>query len=526
MSNILDDDKNTKISDYVTANIKDGEKYMEDNMPVVLYRLIQYSIKNTLNNECGNEKADELFRKAGYRAADFICENISDNLCDINNFFNEIQKKFEYFRIGIIKIESWSNEKIVVTVSENQDYSDLPILDKTICVYEEGMVAGILENYTHKKYKVKGIDCSATGVRVCKFEAEPEEKLNNLKEDENKDENKDKNKDILFEFLRDMIYNSNTSIPDEKDIQPENLKLFKGLKKLYFLLNDYKKIAEAMSNGIFPDEKLIEQNPLCSPIKSLEANLKHLVWQTKKVAEGDYSQKVYFMGEFSDSFNMMLKQLNQREIMKKEELKKIKYENQNLHDTNNMLVEISDQMADIILIISTDNKLIYSNFNEINKNNSDKKTFKCLFNKIINSDTHDKQWEVFLETENKYFGISSFKSRKDNQDVYFHIAEDITSKRFKEKNLEEKAYKDDITGIYNRRYLLMKMKDWVSKKIKFTLCFFDLDNLKYINDTYGHVYGDSYIKEVVSIISSSIRENDIFARIGGDEFAILFKNCE
>lgn len=322
-----------------------------------------------------------------------------------------------------------------------------------------------------------------------------------------------------------MIYDSETNIPDETNISDEDLKLFKDLKMLHFWLKDYRKTVKDISNGIFTNEKLISQNPLCNPIQKLEVNLRHLTWQVKRIAEGDYSQKTYFMGAFSDYFNRMTDQLRERKI-KLDELLKVSAENQNLHDANEMYINVMNQISGFIFIISKDNELIYSNTDKFGAGSYEKKICECVLKKIIDTDINSKQWEVFLESEKRYFNISSFKSSLNHEDVYVHIAEDITFERLKEKSLEEKAYKDDFTGIYNRRYFLMEMKDWASKEIKFTLCFFDLDNLKYINDNFGHIYGDSYIKEVVSIVSNSVSEDDIFARLGGDEFAILFKNCD
>lgn len=55
-----------------------------------------------------------------------------------------------------------------------------------------------------------------------------------------------------------------------------------------------------------------------------------------------------------------------------------------------------------------------------------------------------------------------------------------------------------------------------------TLCYLDLDGLKYVNDTYGHLEGDSYIQNFVELIKANFRSEDTFARIGGDEFCLVF----
>ena len=58
---------------------------------------------------------------------------------------------------------------MVLTVGEDLDCSGIPITDETVCYYDEGFIAGILEVYTGKKYHVREIDCWANGDRVCRF---------------------------------------------------------------------------------------------------------------------------------------------------------------------------------------------------------------------------------------------------------------------------------------------------------------------------------------------------------------------
>lgn len=77
-------------------------------------------------------------------------------------------------------IEEADEEKLqfVLTVSEDLDCSGLPIFGETVCDYDEVFIAGILEEYTGKKFMVKEVDCWATGDRTCRFEAKPIEAFN------------------------------------------------------------------------------------------------------------------------------------------------------------------------------------------------------------------------------------------------------------------------------------------------------------------------------------------------------------
>jgi diguanylate cyclase (GGDEF)-like protein len=101
--------------------------------------------------------------------------------------------------------------------------------------------------------------------------------------------------------------------------------------------------------------------------------------------------------------------------------------------------------------------------------------------------------------------------------------------------LEESVYKlhqlsitDNLTNIYNRRYFLEISKNFVAKasreKNKVSLLMLDVDYFKSVNDNYGHQAGDFVLIYLVKEINKTIRENDIFARVGGEEFTILLSN--
>ena len=92
--------------------------------------------------------------------------------------------------------------------------------------------------------------------------------------------------------------------------------------------------------------------------------------------------------------------------------------------------------------------------------------------------------------------------------------------------LKVKANQDALTGIGNRYFFFEKMTELLAANENLILCYCDLDHLKYINDEYGHTEGDNYIRQFVQIVKSHIRSEDIFARIGGDEFCIVLRGCK
>ena len=89
-----------------------------------------------------------------------------------------------------------------------------------------------------------------------------------------------------------------------------------------------------------------------------------------------------------------------------------------------------------------------------------------------------------------------------------------------------KALTDAVTGLYNRNYWeqIISGATFQPRTQNFSLILIDVDNLKEINDTYGHIAGDKAIKIVAKAIKRSIRKEDLGIRYGGDEFMILFNN--
>ncbi|MFH1898007.1 MAG: GGDEF domain-containing response regulator [Candidatus Desantisbacteria bacterium] len=91
--------------------------------------------------------------------------------------------------------------------------------------------------------------------------------------------------------------------------------------------------------------------------------------------------------------------------------------------------------------------------------------------------------------------------------------------------LKSMAFLDELTMLYNRRGFLtfaqQELKFAHRKKIEMVLLFMDIDNMKMINDTFGHKEGDLILVEFSTILKRTFRESDIIARLGGDEFVIL-----
>ena len=118
----------------------------------------------------------------------------------------------------------------------------------------------------------------------------------------------------------------------------------------------------------------------------------------------------------------------------------------------------------------------------------------------------------------------------ENEVALYSAFKDITAQKKHEQALFEKAVLDPLTGCYNRR----QFQELAMKEIRrawrydsqFCLMMMDIDHFKRVNDTYGHAFGDEVLKMMARVCKQALRETDIFARFGGEEFIVLLTNTD
>ena len=107
------------------------------------------------------------------------------------------------------------------------------------------------------------------------------------------------------------------------------------------------------------------------------------------------------------------------------------------------------------------------------------------------------------------------------------LAHDITERKQMEERLRELSVRDSLTGLFNRNFFeeeMERLSDRRYSPVGIVVC--DLDGLKFVNDTLGHQSGDLLLLKVADLLRENFRNSDIIARIGGDEFAILFAETD
>lgn len=202
-----------------------------------------------------------------------------------------------------------------------------------------------------------------------------------------------------------------------------------------------------------------------------------------------------------------------------------------IEESRKIYETIAEQSEAIIFLFDHKGETLFINSKakEILKNKEEKSFAEHLF--------HLLKEVLYMNKEERTF-LSEFKLQEDLfvsgwiipvgeiEKRLLFIAYDITPLKKEKEKLLHKASRDELTSLYNRSYFefyFRKIVNNVQMGEVYSLIFIDLDNLKKINDRFGHVFGDEVIKETAKAIHKSIREEDLAARWGGDEFIIIIK---
>ncbi len=123
---------------------------------------------------------------------------------------------------------------------------------------------------------------------------------------------------------------------------------------------------------------------------------------------------------------------------------------------------------------------------------------------------------------------ASVVTRKRAAKINCWLIYDITEYKQMMAELEHMARYDTLTGVYNRSFFYSRVNELFyenkGKGTPFAIIMMDIDNFKYINDTYGHICGDKTIADTANRLSKSVRRRDILARYGGEEFILYIDN--
>lgn len=336
---------------------------------------------------------------------------------------------------------------------------------------------------------------------------------------------------LLSEYLQTLMEHPQEAALDLQDLPEEYQVLGEVLLTFTHQVMEVNHLIRRLAKGNLNHNLALGGNELAAPVKDLEAALRHLTWQMQQVARGDYLQRVEFMGEISDAFNMMTEQLDRRCSSLLEELRIRFQENLVLNQNKSLYELLVGKIEQWIIVTDADTTewlFVSREIDAILKNAEVETQLRAWILKETREMQGEKgayirELELFIEYEVHHYSVSIHPLYWRSQHALSFVFTDISREKQQVKQLQRIVDYDDLTKTYTRYYGMKMLHTWMKEKRSFILCFTDIDHLKFVNDQYGHLEGDQYIVRVADILRK-FSPDAVISRIGGDEFMLLAEN--
>ncbi len=304
-------------------------------------------------------------------------------------------------------------------------------------------------------------------------------------------------------------------------------------------------------------------------LKTLQANLRHMTWQTQMIASGDFSQRLDFLGEFSKAFNSMAARLeasittiteNEAELSRinaglRREIEAREQAQAALAQREAHYRNLTETMKDVVWILDTATlRFLYVSPSvlplrgftpeEIMAQPMDAaltpESAAAVRGQVEYNRTEFLAGRITSDT---FFTSEVEQPRKDGSTVWTEViaryvrnehtgtvelhgvTRDISDRRALRLELERHATQDGLTGLFNRRHFLARAENEIRRhqRTERPLAFLmlDIDHFKQVNDLHGHPTGDRALRAVAETCAETVRGTDKVGRLGGEEFALL-----
>lgn len=362
--------------------------------------------------------------------------------------------------------------------------------------------------------------------------------------------------DEIDATLTDLLEGRGARFVAENTCSPDAHSLVHTVNVFVRLLVEIRDFLLPLSRGELSAPVPSPDNRLAAPLVEMHARLRRLTRQTQEIARGDYSQRIDFMGEFSEAFNSMVMLLEERERALTDEIARRVQAEADLQRERDLLV--AGPVVTFCWDVSDEGRVRYvsPNVNAYGyapeEFTSGRRSYASIVDPAdiewINDDGNDKSRAGLESWVQEYrivdvgggtHWIRDFTHAVRGQDgavtEYEGYIIDITPQKAAEKALRQReeqlkmlSLTDELTGLYNRRgfFALGEHTLRVARRHARGLgviCV-DIDGLQAVNDRFGHAHGDETLRAVADVIRASVRDSDVVGRVAGDEFVILVED--
>lgn len=337
---------------------------------------------------------------------------------------------------------------------------------------------------------------------------------------------------ILLNFLHHVMQNPEDAAQEEEDL-PEDLRAFGDELRAYCLhVHETMLLAKALSQGDLDVPLPPPDNKMAAPLKNLHATLKHLTWQTQRVAQRDYQQRVDFMGEFSQAFNTMTEQLQLQYAALLREIENRQRQITALSQNKSLYELLVGEIQQWIIVADADtgeylfiSREVGDALLEPDAEMQMRRWMQRQMQEAGGTGMHTADLELTTNGGVYYYSVSIHPLYWLDRRAFAFVLTDVSREREQMNNLQTIANYDTLTQTYNRGYGMSTLNELLMHRSEFVLAFVDINNLKYVNDCYGHTEGDRYIMLVANVLRDFSAQATI-CRIGGDEFMVLAEDVD
>jgi predicted hydrocarbon binding protein len=153
------------------GQIQENRPDVGTDVPVIIFRLYDYTLRDSLIKHLDVHKANHILKEAGFNAGVEFFNNVIAVTESTGDFYTDFANSYKYYKLGVLAYENFSEDRknLHVLISQDLNSSGIAHVAETICEWDEGFICGVLTSHFKSNFKVEEIECWGTGHAFCRF---------------------------------------------------------------------------------------------------------------------------------------------------------------------------------------------------------------------------------------------------------------------------------------------------------------------------------------------------------------------